>query len=324
MKKNSKRVAIIGAGIIGTYLAWKLGELGHKVFVFEKEREIKDKACSTLVSERIKEFIPISNSLIENKINFCIIHFPKKAISLKFKPIHYLYNRKKIIKYLINISKNLGVKFFFNKEIKEIPKDFDKIIGCDGTNSITREKLNLGRPNLRLGLQLFLNKKDNSDQVEVWPITPHHFSLKSSEGFFWKIPRGNKIEYGAIGSQKFLVNQFEKFCENQKIHFNKKELKLALIPNGLVLPDDKNTTLCGEAAGLSKLWSGGGIIWGLIASQILIKNFQDFRRYKKEVFKNFRFKILRAKIAIPLVYFFGYNFPYIFPREILFDNDFLS
>ena len=42
---------IVGAGIVGSYLAGLTGEI-----VWEKQTEIREKACSGLVSKRIKQF----------------------------------------------------------------------------------------------------------------------------------------------------------------------------------------------------------------------------------------------------------------------------
>ena len=316
MKDNSKKikVAIIGAGLTGLYLAWKLSEAGHKITVFEKKEEIGEKTCSALVSERINDFIPLSRSLIENKINSCQIYFPKKTVTLNFNPSHFAIDRQKGAKLLFGLAQKAGVKILLNQAINEIPSGFDRIIGCDGALSKTREFLNLTQPSFRLGLQLFLPIKDTSDFVETWAI---------KQGFFWKIPRASRVEYGAIGPIDSIKKDFEKFCESQDIDFNEEKLQSALIPLGLTLSRNINITLCGDAAGLAKPWSGGGIIWGLTAADILIKHFPDFERYYKEVRHFFGPKIFFGKLSSPLVHFLGDNLPFLLPSKITYDNDFL-
>ena len=54
------KVAIVGAGINGLYLAWKLSGMGHEVSVFEKRNKIGKEVCSGLFSERILDFFPQS------------------------------------------------------------------------------------------------------------------------------------------------------------------------------------------------------------------------------------------------------------------------
>ena len=328
MKDNSKKikVAIIGAGLIGLYLAWKLSEAGHKITVFEKKEKIGEKACSALVSERIKDFIPLSRSLIENKINSCQIYFPKKTITLNFNPSHFAIDRQKGAKLLFGLAQKAGVKILLNQAINKIPSGFDRIIGCDGALSKTRGLLDLPQPSFRLGLQLFLPIKDSSNYVETWP---------TKGGFFWKIPRGSQAEYGALGPLNSIKEEFKKFCRYQDIDFNEGKVQSALVPQprtnifdilrgkGLILPRGRNITLCGDAAGLTKPWSGGGIIWGLTAADILIKNFPNFEKYHKKIGRFFGPKIFFGKLSNSLVYFLGKNFPFLLPARTTYDNDFL-
>jgi len=314
MESKQEKIAIVGAGTIGLYLAWKLSEAGHNVTVFEKNTKIEEKPCSGLISERLKNFIPIDQALVENEINSAFIHFPKKTIALNFKFNFLVVSRQRLNEKLDNLAKKSGAKVLFDQSIEEIPQNFDKIIACDGALSRMRENLSLPQPSFRLGLQFFLPIKNSSNFVETWP---------GNHGFFWKIPRGSQTEYGALGSLSSIKEEFERFCQDQKIIFGREILKSALIPRGLILPKKENVTLCGDASGLTKPWSGGGIIWELTAADILIKNFPDFNRYRKEVKQFFGPKIFFGKISNRLVHFLGKNSPFFLPKKVLIDNDFL-
>src|SRR6056297_2119228 len=79
-----KKVAIIGAGVTGLYLAWKLSEQNYKIRVFENKEEIGKESCSGLISDRILESVPQAEEFAENKIDKARINFPNKTVTLTF------------------------------------------------------------------------------------------------------------------------------------------------------------------------------------------------------------------------------------------------
>lgn len=283
---NKDKVGIIGGGIVGTYLAFKIKKLGYQVTVFEKNSVIGEKPCSGLVSERIFNFIPQAKKFFERKVDFLTVHFGNKDARINFFPSQYLFKRKKLDELSCELSQKAGAEIIFNQEIKEIPAGFYKIIGCDGALSKIREIIKIPPPFFRIGMQYFFKEKNNDLTIEVWP---------TRFGFFWRIPFDNFSEYGAIGDCKTTPKDFKEFLEKRKIFFKKEEIKSALIPCGLSLPKNKHITLCGDAAGLTSSLSGGGIIWGLTAADILIDNFPDFSEYRKKTYCFFGPKQKRAK-----------------------------
>ncbi len=314
------KVAVIGGGVIGLYISWKLSSGGYDVSVFDrkKEEDLGKKCCSTLVSERIRQFIPIVDDCVENIISSCLIHFLKKDVKLNFSPKHLVLNRSKVISILLDLNKKSGAKLFFGQNIKELPRGFDRIIGCDGALSITRKLLKLPDPKMKMGIQFFLEKENHSQVTETF---------LTQSGFCWQIPRGKETECGVLGELNSAKREMESVFKGEP-----EELSAALVPqphfslfdSGLVIPETDNITLCGDAMGLTKPWSGGGLVWGLYAADILVKTFPNFKDYKKEVERFFGFKIRKGIIANKAVHLLGRYFPYVIPSEIVYDNDFPS
>jgi len=322
------KVAIIGAGVCGLYLAWKLAEKGHEVTVFEKKEKIGKEVCSGLFSERILQFIPESKKLIQNKIDYCLIHFPKKTIKIKFARRFFVMNHTELDKLVANLAEKAGAEINLNYNrtrtfLVLLENQFERIIGCDGALSQVRQFLELKNPQFYLGIQGFLEKKDNSNPeaeqvryragfVETWPTL---------SGFLWKIPRGEETEYGIMEKPERAKKLFEEFFK--KNNLNLERINSAIIPQGFVIPSNPKITLCGDAAGLTKPWSGGGVIWGLLATDILLKNFPDFLKYQREVKKTFLPKIIFSKMVKKTLYLLGFETPWLLPRNYTIESDFL-
>jgi len=312
------KVAIVGGGISGLYLAWKLSAKGEEATVFEKKEKIGKEVCSGLFSERILDYIPESKKLIEKEIDYCLIHFPKKTVKINFSQKFYLIDHFQLDNLVATLAEKAGAKIFLNKkidkeELKKMENNFDRIIGADGANSLLREYLNLPTPAIKFAIQGFLSEKSNKNFVEVWP---------TKSGFIWKIPRKKEIEWGIIEKKNLAKKIFDNFLKKNNIFLERK--KSALLAQGFIIPKNKKITLVGESAGLTKPWSGGGVIWGLISCQILLKNFSDFVKYQKELKKFFLKKIIFSKIAKKMVYFFGFYLPFFLPKEAKIESDFLK
>ncbi len=311
------KVAIIGASVSGLYLAWKLSERENEVFVFEKKEKVGGKVCSGLFSERIFEFIPESKKLAKNEINFCKINFPKKTIYLYFKKRFFVCDRPEIETLLKNLAESSGAKIFFNKNIShsdlgKFSKEFDRIVGCDGANSIVRDFLKLPKPKFYLGIKGIEKKENFSNFAEVW---------STKNGFLWKIPRGKETEWGIMEEPKIAKEIFNDFLEKQNLKLEK--IESAIIPQGFIIPKNEKITLCGDSTGLTKPWSGGGVIWSLISANLLLKNFPNFFKYQKEAKFFFFPNVISSKLSKKIVYLLGLSFPYSLLTSFKIDGDFL-
>ncbi len=316
------RIAIIGAGITGLYLAYDLTKKNHSVIVYEKEESLGEKVCSGLFSKRILSFIPESKSLIKNKINYTLVHFPKKTIRINFKDEFLVMDHSKLDLLMYEKAKKQGAEIRFNNKISSpyfinCPKtsgDFDKVIGCEGAHSFTRETLGLPSSSYRLGILGFAKKPSSKNFAEVWPC---------HKGFIWKIPRGSgkMIEYGIIADPKEAKIILNNFLKERDIELT--NLSARVISQGLALPSERNITLCGEAAGLTKPWTGGGVVWSLTAAHFLTESFPNFFRYKAKVESLFSWRIKIGKIADFAFRFLGFHIPWMLPKKWTLESDFL-
>lgn len=279
-----------------------------------------------MVSERIWNFIPYNKKLIENKISSVEINFPNKKIKLNFVPKMLALNRKALDKYVANLAKKSGARIILNRKVLKIDKannkflvktnketyEFDYIIGCDGPLSVVREFLRLKQPKLRLGILCYDNKKNRSEMA---------ITYASRHGFSWIVPRGNRSEYGVLEIPHTAKEEFAQLLKKQKI--KAKKIYSALVPQTLILPDNDRVALCGDSCGTVKTWSGGGIIWGLTAADILIKNFPNIKKYNDEFRKFFEPRFLFSNIATKIAMKAGFDLPQILPKEVLFDSDWI-
>ena len=299
-------------------MGWRLSEKGHQVTIFEKRDRIGKEVCSGLFSERIFEFVPESQKLIQNKIEHCLIHFPRRTLKIRFSKPFFVINHYQLDNLSADLAEKAGAKIILNSSLlksdfNRLENEFERIIGCDGANSVIREGLRLAAPDFWLAIQGFITSGSHSNFVETWP---------TEAGFIWKIPRDKETEWGIIEKAKRARKLFEEFIKEKGIAPEK--IKSAIVPQGLIIPKNPKITLLGDAAGLTKPWSGGGVIWGLIAANLLLKNFPDFIKYQKAMKRFFLPKIILSKTAKKLVYFLGFNLPWFLPKNSKIESDFLT
>ena len=114
---------------------------------------------------------------------------------------------------------------------------------------------------------------------------------------------------------------FDEFLKKNNIKINR--MASAMIPQGLIVPENDSVTLCGDSAGLTKPWSGGGVIWGLIASEILLKSSLDLVKYQNAAKRFFSPRIAFSKLAVKTAYCLGFRIPWILPKYLKIESDFL-
>ena len=325
-------VVVVGAGPVGLYTAHLCEDMGYKVLVLEKNKEVgKPLRCSGLISRNIEKFFPDINGweVIENKIDSAILHSKRSELVLKKAKAAYVINRVLFDK---KISEMVRSEISFNCKAQKLrisdghaAIDTNKgavkcemAAACDGPGSVFRKNGVAVK-----GLIAVVKKSDSSSHVDLY------FDKKMlNDGFFWKIPRGKTTEYGAWGMNA-------KFSDIEKFFGIKAYEKFAgLIPIGAVRKSyAERLLMVGSAAGQVKPWSGGGVVYGLTCAQIAAKTiekafrFNDFsesvfagyeNEWKKKIGKQIKLGILFRKflknsndfhldLALRAGKFFSYN-----------------
>jgi len=272
-------VIIIGAGPVGLYTA-RLLEKRLRVLVIDSNKEIGKKACSGLYSTKLEDFVPIKKEWIDNKVRKAVLHSPSgNKLNLRKKnTAAYVVDREKFNKYL---AKNIKSRILLGTRVKNIISKPDRmvvitdkaslesrmVIGCGGANSVVRKHFGVSPKEMINGLIAITQEDGSSDFVEMW------FDKKIiTDGFFWKIPRGKTTEYGAFG-KNVNFKQLEDFFKLKKY-----EKRAAIIPTGPCRTYFDRALLIGDAAGITKPWSFGGVIYGFhcakIASRVVFDAFE--------------------------------------------------
>jgi len=138
--QNSKKIAIIGSGLVGSLLAIYLKKAGHAVHVYDRSLDIRTinfsgRSINLAMSNR--GWKALDNAGIGDEIRKIAIPMEKRAIHLVDK-LNYQYygnngeniysiSRGVLNRKMIDLAENAGVEFLFEQ----------KNLGCNPINSNT-------------------------------------------------------------------------------------------------------------------------------------------------------------------------------------------
>lgn len=281
-----KQVNIIGAGVIGLYLAEKLANSGIKVSVYDSKKKIDQdskKASGILSVKGIKRLkLDYSSSKI-NELNGAILYSNSRNIKVKSKITQaFVLDRGLLIKKLYKNAIAAGADVVLNKRLN--PKDIrtmqenssNIIVGADGVISTVANTLGF-EPIKRY---IFTYKAEYThSNIEDRNMVELFFSKKIVNGFFgWVVPYSNsKLELG-IGTDskagESSKNAFDRFLKSERITeilkgSHNTDIHASIIPiSRRKKTVRKNVILVGDSAGQTKSTTGGGIVFGMSCANI--------------------------------------------------------
>ncbi|WP_423751034.1 geranylgeranyl reductase family protein [Salinirarus marinus] len=275
---------VVGVGPAGARFARRAAEAGYDVLALEKGDVGTPLACSGHVSTDIWSYVPEGDRdrLRQNRVygaNFHVGGPESRAYPFyKTEAVSNVIDRVELDRTLADAARDAGADVREGHTVTAVDEgensvavtasvDGDErtvearmVAGCDGPVSRVRREVGLPDPDETLhGVLAFDESPDDGDFVDVHLTVPRFFA--------WRIPRGEAgVEYGLAAPPGAEVNDmFDRLTGAYGVETDR--FCSGAIPVG---PPATVTTdrvfLLGDAAGQTKPFTGGGILYGMTAA----------------------------------------------------------
>lgn len=292
-------VAIIGAGPIGSTLAYKLAKEDINVCLIDKKRVIGlPLQCAGIISSKIANFNEMPNELILNKVKGANIFSNSNELRVAKEDYEaFVIDRVAYDQFLFDRACKEGVNTYLSSKVTDV--DIEKgiiyfsnnakinqisskiIVGADGPDSIVSSKL--GNDFSYFNASQYLVKVDEIQERDFVNICAKENLFP---GFTWAIPTYEDIFRVGIFSNHtykeqltilndFLENDFQRIPHKNE-HYDYKiiERYAGKIPifNKENLLVNERVIIIGDAGSQIKPTTGGGLIIGFKVSEIVKNN----------------------------------------------------
>ncbi|MEF8820579.1 MAG: geranylgeranyl reductase family protein [Haloferacaceae archaeon] len=279
-------LVVVGVGPAGARTARRFAAAGHDVLALERGEVGRPLACSGHVSTDLWAFLDdgARDALLQNEVRGARFHASGPANGsdgerfYRDEPISNVIDRVALDRRLAELARDAGADVRENHTVTGVDERADRVeltvsaqtgeltvetrlvAGCDGPTSRVRRALGLPEPDELLhGVLGFSDAPDRGDFVDVH-LTPPRF-------FAWRIPRGSAgVEYGLAAPPGADVSgRFEALVDEYGADVTRR--CSGTIPVG---PPARTTSdrgfLVGDAAAMTKPFTGGGILYGMTAA----------------------------------------------------------
>lgn len=282
-------VIIIGGGPSGLQTAHFLSSNNLKVALFEKDSEIgKDVVCSGVISKEAFTRFDLPTDSVTGHLKEAELYSPSN------RNINYSHPDDSVVvvdRHIFDSSLSAraikeGAEIFLNSKVislvgnenhveceikvgNEIKRYRSQVaVIATGVSFNLQESLGMGRPKkILMGIQVEIELKDIEKLKMYW-------GNQYSRGFFgWAIPLENgRAKIGVMTEKnplEGLENILDQLGLKDNLHNGNYNIQRRGISFGRIKKPVSNRILAvGEAAGLVKTTTGGGIYYGLISAEI--------------------------------------------------------
>ena len=282
-------VIVIGGGPVGSYVAYKLAGMGHKVMVLERKRRIGESVCCTgIIGQECVSSFTIDDNVILRPVNSAKLFSPSGNLLRLWReePQAYVLDRAAFDIAMANRAQGNGAEYILDSPVSNIEVEDDRVkiaaihqkaglsleargaVIATGFGSKLAERLGLGNfGDYVIGGQAEVATTEVGE-VEVY------LGREIAPGFFgWLVPTLPRMARVGLLSRHnpelYLRKLLASLVAQGKIVSTEARLSYGGIPlKPLGRTYGERLIVVGDAAGQVKPTSGGGIYYGLLCADI--------------------------------------------------------
>lgn len=291
-------VIVVGAGPVGSFLAYRLARLEHKVAVFERRPGVNETVCCTgIIGKECFDRFPIAKKAILAEASSARFFAPSgKSLRLSKETVQaYVVDRAAFDCAFVQKAQEAGADLFLSSRVEDISQLGNGVmvaVDCRGKASNFEgkiavisagfgaslpQKLGLGKiSDFVLGAQAEV-AVEGLEEVEVY------FGQVIAPGFFaWLVPTSPGKALAGLLSRRspglYLKNLLSSLLSRRKIISAESKISYGGIPlKPLPKTYKEGVIVVGDAAGQVKPTTGGGIYYGLLCADIAAEVINDAR-----------------------------------------------